>query len=168
MDCFNIEIIPHEGIVLDGKKILLGAAKAEIILLLGEPQIARNSFYYYANELRFDFDESGKTEFIEFLGGIDGNLKPQIYGISVFDTVFDIVYATLWENNGREYMDIENGHCHVFDKIGIRIYREFTHKDFEKNLREMKAEGIPFENYVDYEADKRKAFHWDTIGIGIA
>ena len=166
MSGFYAEIIPCEGIVLDGKKVLLGMAKEEIISLLGEPQIVRNSFYYYANELRFDFDESGCVEFIEFLGGIDGRLKPQIYGISVFDTVFDIVYATLWENNGREYMDIENGHCHVFDKIGIRIYREFTHKDFEKNLRAMKAEGIPFENYVDYEADKRKAFHWDTIGIG--
>ncbi len=166
MNYFNIEIIPHEGIVLDGKKVLLGMAKEEIISLLGEPQIVRNSFYYYSNELRFDFDSNGCVEFIEFLGGIDGNLKPQIYGISVFDTVFDIVYATLWENNGRDYTDIEDGHCHVFDKIGIRIYREFTHKDFEKNLREMKAEGIPFENYVDYEADKRKAFHWDTVGIG--
>lgn len=29
-----------------------------------------------------------------------------------------------------------------------------------------KAEGVPFENYADYEADKRKAFNWDTIGIG--
>ena len=166
MDCFNIEIIPGEGIVLDGKKILLGSMKEEIISLLGEPQIIINSFYSCANELRFDFDENGRTEFIEFLGGIDGKLKPHIYGISVFDTVFDIVYAMLWENNGREFTDIEDGHCHVFDKIGIRLYREITHKDFEENLRAMKAEGIPFENYVDYEADKRKAFHWDTVGIG--
>jgi hypothetical protein len=166
MNFFNIEIIPREGIILDGKKILLGATKEEVILLLGAPQIVRDSFYYYSNELRFDFDEAGKTEFIEFLGGIDGNLKPQIYGISVFDNIFDIVYSTLLENNGREFTDIEDGHCHVFDKIGIRIYRGFTHKEFEESLRAMKAEGIPFENYADYESDKRKAFHWDTIGVG--
>lgn len=161
----DAEIIPREGITLDGKKIPLGAHKDEIISLLGAPEFENGSFYYCGNELRFDFDAGGCVEFIEFLGGIDGSLKPRIYGISVFDTMFDIVYGTLWENNGREYMDIENGHCHIFRSIGIRIYREFTHRDFEENLRAMKAEGIPFENYVDYEADKRKAFHWDTIGI---
>jgi hypothetical protein len=29
----------------------------------------------------------------------------------------------------------------------------------------MEAEGIPFENYVDYASDKRRALHWGTVGI---
>ena len=82
----DAEIIPREGITFNGKKIPLGAHKEEIISLLGAPEFENGSLYYCGNELRFDLDADGCVEFIEFLGGIDGSLKPRIYGTDAFET----------------------------------------------------------------------------------
>jgi hypothetical protein len=159
------EIITGKGIENEGKFVLLGSPKEEIQAILGTPSIIRNSFYYYQNELRIDFDENGCAEFIEFLGGIDGNLKPHIYGINIFETLHDIVYGKLLEKNGKEPINIEDGHCYDFSNIGVSLYREITPKELLENVKAMEAEGIPFENYVDYASDKRRALHWGTVGI---
>lgn len=161
----NFEIIPGKGIAAAGGLILLGSTKDKVTALLGDPQISGNSFYYYENELRFDFGADGWLEFIEFLGGVDGKIKPQIYGEDAFGALHDIVYGILAEKNGKEIVNMEDGHCYVFPRIGVRVYRELTPKELLEAVKEMEAEGIPFENYIDYEADKRRALHWDTIGI---
>ncbi len=166
MNNFEIEIIPTEGITFGGTRILLGNSKAKVEAALGAPERVKNSFYYFDNELRFDFDGDGKVEFIEFLGGIDGNLKPRIYGISAFDSLDDVLYGTLLEHNGKEIINNENGHGYSFCNISVGIWREMTRRDIEETLSEMKQEGIPFEEYRELENDKRKAFHWATVGIG--
>ncbi len=166
MNNFNIEIIPEKGMVFDEKSILFGFSKNDVEALLGTPLIVRNSFYYFNNELRLDFDETGELEFIEFLGGIDSKLKPEIYGLSVFDTLEDIVYGTLIEHNGKDNVKSENGYSYIFGNISVGIFREIKPSDFNETLKEMKKNGIPFESYTDLKKDKQIALHWPTIGFG--
>ena len=70
------------GIVFDDMTIALYSSCEDVKNLLGEPYSTwDDSLYYFNNELRFDFDDDGKVEFIEFLGGIDGELQPIIYDV---------------------------------------------------------------------------------------
>ncbi len=148
------------------KQISFNISKSEAQNILGTPEIVRNSFYYFNNDLRLDFDENGKLEFIEFLGGLDSSLKPEIYGISVFDTIEDIVYATLIEHNGKGNVTSENGYSYIFGNINVGISREIKPSDFNEVLKEMKKNGIPFESRPDLQKDKQRALHWQTIGFG--
>ena len=64
-----------------------------------------------ATELALDFDQNDCLEFIEFLGGHYGKLKPYIYDISVFDAKDTDVVRILSEHNNGEidetgYQDI--------------------------------------------------------------
>ncbi len=69
----NITLIPLSGIELNGITIPLSASRKEVKNVLGEPyETLENSLFYFHNELRFDFDNDGKVNYIEFLGGIDG------------------------------------------------------------------------------------------------
>ena len=89
----DIKLIPLEKMILDGKEIRLGEKKQAVISVLGEPEHIHENYgggswrhYYFDSELAIDFDQNDCLEFIEFLGGHYGKLRPYIYGISVFDT----------------------------------------------------------------------------------
>lgn len=166
MKNLKIEIIPEQGLIINGRSVLFGSSKSEAEGFFGAPEVVRNSFYYFNNELRLDFDEKGELEFIEFLGGIDAFIKPEIYGISVFDTLEDIVYGTLIEHNGKDNVKSENGYSYIFGNISVGIFREIKPSDFNEILKEMKKNGIPFENCPDLQKDKQIALHWPTIGFG--
>ena len=166
MNNFRIQIIPEEGITFNDKPIFFNTSKSEVQNILGAPEIVRNSFYYFNNDLRLDFDEKGELEFIEFLGGIDAFIKPEIYGISVFDTLEDIVYGTLIEHNGKDNVKSENGYSYILGNINVGIFREIKPSDFNEVLKEMKKNGIPFESCPDLQKDKQRALHWQTIGFG--
>ena len=84
-----------------------------------------------------DFDESGLLEFIEFLGGIDGNLRPYLYGVSAFETSADELLKMIMEQDD-EVDDSEADYCYCFLRIGIGLSR----RDNQNK-------------------------HWDTIGIGV-
>ena len=83
-----------------------------------------------------DFDENGFLEFIEFLAGNDGSLKPYIYGLSAFEIDADKLIEIITEHDD-EIDDSEANCCYSFFNISIGLWR--------KN-------------------DKSK--RWDTIGIG--
>lgn len=132
-----------------------------------EALITRGSLYYFANELRFDFDENGTLEFIEFLGGVDGKVKPKVYGVSAFDAHADELYAVLRNHNGADIVDNEDGYTYVFQNISVGIHRDITPNSINESLQWMKCEGISIENYNELENDKRRANHWTTIGLGV-
>ncbi len=88
----NIVLLPLEGLNFAGKTIPLKALRGDVENLMGScGKSVENSLYYFGSELRFDFDGDGRLEFIEFLGGADGKLRPEIYGKSVFDTDADFL-----------------------------------------------------------------------------
>ena len=72
---------------MDGKEIRLGDKKQAVISVLGEPEHIHENYgggswrhYYFDSELALDFDRNDRLEFIEFLDGHYGKLKPYIYG----------------------------------------------------------------------------------------
>ena len=90
----DIKLILLEKMILDGKEIRLGEKKQAVISVLGEPEHIHENYgggswrhYYFDSELALDFDQNDCLEFIEFLGGHYGKLKPYIYDISVFDAI---------------------------------------------------------------------------------
>jgi len=140
----RVEVFPLEKIKLDDKEILLGMKADKVQELLGKPDRIFENYggesyrhFYFNSELGLDFDKAGKLEFIEFLAGIEGILRPYIYGISVFETDADELIEIMTEHD-REVDDSEADFCYSFLNSSIGLWRE---NDEEK--------------------------HWDTIGIGV-
>ena len=165
----GVEIYPLDRVELDGKSIFLGMKRAEVEAAIGAGQVVRgNEQYYYRNEMKVVYDKDEKVEFVEFLGGIDGLLKPMIYGVSVFDTDAEKLVELLTQKNSGSVRDEEQGYSYQFMEISVGLYREIRPQDVLEMIEEMKADGIPVEGNEDLEADKRRAEHWATIGFGVA
>ncbi|MDE6726364.1 MAG: hypothetical protein K2J80_00320 [Oscillospiraceae bacterium] len=160
-------IKPLVGVDICGKELRLGASENEIRSVLGEPySVWENSLYYFKNELRFDL-ENGSAEFIEFLGGIDGELQPMIYGTLAFQTGADKLFDILAEKNRGEIDDSENGYSYGFLEISVGVYRETVPEDVRKIIEDAEEDGEPLDD-EEIAEEMRRASHWDTIGIGIA
>ena len=163
----KIKIIPLVGIEFDDITIALYSSCEDVKNLLGEPYSTwDDSLYYFNNELRFDFDDDGKVEFIEFLGSIDGELQPIIYDVPAFQSKADTLYNILREENRGDIDDSENGYSYGFVNISVGVYRPFIPKDVEEMVKEADEAGDPMDE-GEIEEERRKADHWSTIGIGI-
>lgn len=170
----KIEIYPLIGIKVNKINLELGMSRNELVSALGYPEtIFENmefapditQLYYYESELRFDFNKENKLAFIEFLGGIDGKLRPEIYGVDAFFIHADELTAILTQKNGEAPIDHENGYSYAFPNIGIGIYRESIPDDVEEMAREAAKEGNPLSE-EDYQHELSRAIHWATIGLG--
>ncbi len=166
----EITLFPLEKVQIDGKAISFGMKKEEVHSLLGKPEFIDDDEsgerdYFYDSELAINFDKSGAVEFIEFLGGIDGTLKPMIYGISAFDSMADELYEVLEKENSGEIVDDEDGYSYSFKEIEVGVYRDSKPEDAMECIEEMKAEGTCTKEDEEYEL--RRANHWATIGIGV-
>ena len=157
-----------EKILIDGIAVSLGMEQSAVKAVIGEGQLIGKRYYYYDSEMAIDYDNSKRVEFIEFLGGIDGSLRPEIYGVSVFDAHADEVTNLLAHKNNGEVVDTEQGYSYAFPDISVGIYREMRPSDVAEMIEEMKADGIATENNEDLANDMRRAMHWATIGIGVA
>lgn len=163
----NVEIIPLTGIKIDDKIISLSTLRENVEDLLGAPcRTWKNSLYYFNNELRFDFDENGRVDFIEFLAGADGEIQPQIYGVYVFQTEADDLYDILKEKNNGEIDDHENGYSYGFLNISVGVFRDAVPEAVQEMIEEAAADGEPMDA-DDVEYEMRKAKYWATIGIGV-
>ena len=157
-------INPLEGITLENKKILLGMSKAEVTQVLGAADICER-YYYFDSELAIDFDDNDKVEFIEFLAGKEGSLRPFIYGVSAFECDADNLVEVLKTHNNGCIDDNEDGYSYGFKEISIGIYRESTPEGVQQDIDQMTADGEFDQEYIDEE--REKANHWATIGLGI-
>lgn len=164
----NIEIYPLEKVVIDGVSVCLGMEQTAVEAAIGKESYEGERYYYYNNELAIDYDAHKRVEFIEFLGGVDGSLRPTIYGVSVYDTPADELTALLRQKNDGEVDDSEEGYSYAFLNISVGVYREIRPQDVAEMIKEMKADGIPTDDNVDLAADIRRADYWATIGIGVA
>ena len=162
-----IKMIPLVGIKLNDIKVNLSSSQKCVIDLLGEPcRTWDHSLYYFNNELRFDFDDVGKVEFIEFLGGVDGDLQPMIYDVPAFQTKANELYAILSQENHGDIDDSENGYSYGFLNISVGVYRPSIPKDIEAMIEEANKDGEPIDE-SEIEDEMKRANYWATIGIGI-
>lgn len=106
------------------------------------------------------------SEFIEFLGGVDGSIKPIIYGKDAFKIQEDELYKLLEINNKGDIDDSENGYSYAFKNISVGIYRESTLENINDMIEEMKSNNVDIENSEELEIEKKQASYWATIGIG--
>ncbi len=163
----NIEIFPLEKVVIDGISIRLGMERKAVEAEIGEGENVGDRYYWYNANMAIDYDDEDKVEFIEFLGGIDGELHPLIYGIPAFETPADELLEILEQKDG-EVEDCEDGYSYGFLNISVGVYRELIPSDVAEMIEEMKSDGISTENNEDLESENRRANHWATIGIGVS
>ena len=162
-----VEMIPLVGIKIGNENINLLDSKEKVKLILGNPYSTyEQSYYYFENELRVDFNEQNLVEFIEFLAGIDGKIQPQIYGIRAFEVEADTLYEILKSKNNGDIDDSENGYSYSFLDISVGVYRESRPEDVQEMIESAKEDGEPMD-VEEIEYEMRKATHWDTIGIGV-
>lgn len=163
----NIEIYPLEKVMIDGVKISLGEDRSAVENAIGKGQFVRERYYYHKNELAISYDSENKVEFLEILGGIDGLLKPTIYGVPVFDTNANELVELLKQQNNGEVGDSERGYSYQFLNISVGIYRESTPEAVSEMIEEAASYGNPMaDDEIEYEM--KRANHWATIGVGVA
>lgn len=80
----NIQIYPLDKVSFGNVSIFFGMEKSAVELALGAGESIGNRYYYFNSEMAIDYQDN-KVDFIEFLGGADGKLKPILYGVSAFD-----------------------------------------------------------------------------------
>ena len=165
----SLELLPLEGLRLGDQLLPLSASKEQAEALLGPAEEFQGDQWYYAeSELRLDFDQSGRLEFIEFLGGLEGTLQPTVYGLPAFQTGADELIEELTRHNDGPVDDSEQGYSYAFLNISVGVYRSILPQDVQEMIAEMEADGIPTLNNPDLERDKLRAEHWETIGIGLS
>lgn len=157
-------LYPLDRAVIGDITICLGMDRTSVFSILGKGESFNDKRYYYFNsEVAIDFNEDNKVEFIEFLAGIDGELKPIVYGISAFEENADTLVDVLKKMNDGEIDDSENGYSYGFLEISVGIYREFLPEGI---IEEAQNEGKSLDD-EGIKEDLRKALHWVTIGIGV-
>ena len=162
----NIEIYPLDKVVIDGVAICLGMEQPAVETAIGKGQLIGNRCYYFNNEMAIDY-ANNKVEFIEFLCGVEGMLKPAIYGISAFESQADDLFEVLKEQNNGVVSDAENGYSYQFQNISVGVYREAVPKEIEEMIAEAASFGNPMSD-DEIQYDMKKANPWATIGVGIA
>lgn len=162
----DLKILPLEGISINGSVLAFGMTRAETEMMLGAGEAIGPRCYYENGELAIDFDADERVEFIEFLGGIDGQLQPTLDGISVFSASADEVEVLLRRKNRDGGEASEQGYAVRFHAVSVGVYREITPDDVREMIEEMQASGIPTAQNEDLAADQRRAEHWATIGLG--
>lgn len=133
----------------------------------GKGELIGKRCYYYGNEQAIDYDEDRKVEFIEFLGGVEGSLRPIVYGMSVFEISADELIEILKEKTTGEITELEKGFSIIFKDSSIGLYKTIRREDVLEMIEEMKAEGISIENNEDIEMEMKKSNYWASFGIGI-
>ena len=162
----NIEICPVDKVLVDGIAVCFGMEQSAVESAIGKGQLIGKRCYYFNNEMAIDYSNN-KVDFIEFLGGVDGRLKPKIYGISVFETQANDLFNVLKKQNNGIIGDNENGYSYQFENISVGVYREAIPKEVEEMIEEAASFGNPMsDDEIQYEM--KRANHWATIGVGIA
>ncbi|WP_207646268.1 hypothetical protein [Ruminococcus albus] len=163
-------ILPPEGIDADGRRINIGASAEDITAVLGQPADILNDdsgltrYYYFDNELRFDLDSNGRLSFVEFIGGTEGKLKPEIYGINAFEAGADELLSLLTENDIGAITE-DGGYSYYFPNIRIGMTRHATPEAIAEMKAEYQADGEEVSPEI-LAFEQKRAAHWAMIGIG--
>ena len=160
----NIQVYPLDKVVLGDVSICFGMKRSAVELALGAGETIGNRSYYFRSELAIDY-QNDKVDFIEFLGGVDGKLRPILYGVSAFDVNAAELVDGLKANNNEEICDNENGYSYQFSSISISVYREALPDEIVGMIEEAKSGGNPMSD-AEIAYETKRANHWATIGCG--
>lgn len=159
----KIELYPLEKVVLDGTSLALGMTRIAAEAALGKGECVGARHYYFNSELALDYRDDRLT-LTEFLGGIDGVLRPTLDGLSVFDADADTLTALLRERSGGAVIDAERGYSYQFPPLGIGLYREAIPEEVAAMLEEAARDGAPL-SPEDIAYERRRAEHWATFAL---
>ena len=162
----KIEIYPLDKVVIDGVEIFLGMEQSAVETAIGKGQLIGKRCYYFNSEMAIDYSNN-KVEYIEFMCGVDGMLKPAIYGISAFETQANDLFEVLKERNNGAIGDNENGYSYQFQNISVGVYRESVPEEIKEMIEEAVSFGEPMSDH-EIEYEMKRANHWATIGVGVA
>lgn len=166
----KIEIKPLQGIeILNLGQINLRQEKGEIEKILGTPlkNANNNQSFYDDYELRIDYDELNKAEFIEFLfGPFPKKTELKIYGHDPFKIKAEELIKILTRKNDGPVDSQEAEYGYSFLNISVGIWREAIPTDIEELVAEMKQKGKYEKNKNWIEEELEKSRHFWTIGIG--
>lgn len=193
----EIVFIPLDGILIQNiGKICLGQTEKDVEKILGAPPtrylsyyhqgllsfynpnfiqyvpigvtFTNNMQYFYEDlELRIDFDDEHKVEFIEYIGGpFPDKIKPIIYGKEALALPADELIGLLTEKNNGEINDHNGKYIYSFLEIDVGIFREITEAGAKENIEEGKRDGTYYKNKDSFEQDLLKSRHFWTVGIG--
>lgn len=160
----RIELFPLEKVVIDGVPLSFGMTHTAVEATLGRGHAVGARCYYFHDEMALDYRDD-RLEFIEFLGGIDGILRPTLCGVSVFDAAADELLALLRERSGSAVIDGENGYAYQFPSLSVGVYREIVPGEVASMIEEATDEGSPM-SPEDIALEQRRATHWASIGLG--
>ena len=73
----DIEICPLDKVLVDEEAICLGMEQSTVEAAIGKGILVGKRYYYFNDEMAIDYNDN-KVDFIEFLSGTDGMLKPSI------------------------------------------------------------------------------------------
>lgn len=163
-----VNVYPLDRIEFDGISIFFGMVQSSVERVLGKGNAVGTRYYYFNGEMAIDYNNESRVEFIEFLGGFAGTLRPVIYTASAFDAPADELAQLLTKMNNEEANDMDDGYTLIFHNISIGVYRESRPKDVLEMIEEMKSHGIPTERNANVAEEVQKAYHWATLGVGSA
>ncbi|ASU33570.1 hypothetical protein [Mucilaginibacter xinganensis] len=168
----KIELTPLKGIDIENVgEVLLGQSRQSVDSLLGKPSEpdSTNSAFYELYELRIDFDEFGKVGYIEFLyGPFPERTELCIYDVNPFTIGAEKLVEILSRQNNGEIDTTEAEFSYAFLNISVGIWRQFTQKDMEESIAELKSTGKYEFNRSSIEDDLDKSRNFWTIGVGVA
>ena len=156
------EIIPLEKVVINDISLPFGMPRNEVEALIGRGE-AFKDFVCYFDEIHIYYDRDDCIEFIEFVGGADGKIQPEIYGVSAFQVKADELVALLSEKNNGAVRGTADGYDLAFMELSAGVYRESTPEDAASIIEASKDDEY---SEIDTEEEWKKAEHWATIGAG--
>ena len=173
----QIILEPLKGISISQVgQILLGDSIDQVISIIGEPsswqdmetqQYNSKRAFYNNLEMRVDYNQFDRIEFIEFIfGPFPEKTSLQIFDVDPFKIYDTELIKILTFKNNKQPDDTEAPYCYTFNNIGVGIWKDTDSKDIENWISEKRISG-------EYEADKNwlneeleKSRHFWTIGIG--
>ena len=170
----KIILNPEQGMTIDGKEILLGMTRAEVIKLMGEPESenpdeAFPQIFYFDNALFFEFDAgTDKLEYIELEAGSE-EVQPELFGKPVFSEDADAFAEFLIGKNIGAFTESEEN-CRYLFHSGIHLWRRNSWEKFKKTAPDLdisEDDDLPDVEIIDdtlQELNETK--HWQTVGIG--
>jgi hypothetical protein len=168
----KIELKPLKGIDIENVgEVLLGQSRQNVESLLGKPSepYSITSAFYDLYEFRIDFDEFGKVGYIEFLyGPFPERTELCIYDVNPFTIGAEKLVGILSKQNSGEVDLTEAEFSYAFLNISVGIWRQFTQKDVEQSIAELKSTGKYEFNKSSIENDLENSRNFWTIGLAVA
>ncbi len=159
----HITIIPHEGILIEGKKVLLGATIEQAMQILGQCERLDDAFYFEEGDIAI-FMENELIDYIELRRSDNQNMLVTLDELDVFRTEKKEVLQQLASKNLEPPVeDDESGKS--FENLGISIYTSISEEEVEKMIEEAKADGVYEEMLEDIQRDMERAKYVETVGI---